>query len=103
MKPRSASLLLVGTLLPLAVWLSALSLLYGIATLECARTISYAANVYGQLAIGVLAAAMLVIVLGLGQRLENRFFRQVSLGVSVLAMQATLWLLVPFFMLGRCE
>lgn len=97
--------------LPLSVWLATFSGIYGLEGLVCSRRwgefgLDLAAGRAALLAAGLLAVAVQVALL-LALRSERfgsppGFARRLSLGLSAVALVATLWTLIPLVAVSLC-
>jgi hypothetical protein len=100
---RKRSDLLLGSLTPLVMWFACLSLLYGAATLACETDVPPTPSWYIQLLIWTITIVALGAMFALSRKFAHPFPRTVSLGVSLLAITGTLWLLAPILILGPCR
>lgn len=92
---------LLRAILPPAIWFACLSVAYGLVTLACARDIL--SGVGGYVALGVIVAGIVVLALdGCSAAGRHRSLTAIAFGLSVLSILATLWLLVPLFVLRSC-
>lgn len=101
MRTRSDMALLMRATLPPLVWFACFSFLYSVATLVCGRGLLAGTGKYLLLALaaGVIVGLVVTASLRIG---SHPFLTIVSRGLSVLAILAVLWLMVPLLMLETC-
>lgn len=92
---------LLRAILPPAIWFCCFSLVYGLATLVCARGILAETGAY--VAAGVIVAGVVVLALDVTHTAGRpRSLSAISIGLSVLSIIATIWLLAPLLLLRSC-
>jgi hypothetical protein len=101
MKRQPDTLILLRTLLPTAIWFVCFSLLYGIVTLACG--LGVLAGWMQDVSLVLIVATLIALaVIAVWTVEADPFLAVLRRGLSLIAMLAICWMLMPLIILGAC-
>jgi hypothetical protein len=101
MKRQPDTLILLRTLLPPAIWFACFSLLYGVVTLACGPGV-LAGGMQDVSLVLIVATLIAIAVIAAWTVEADPFLAVLRLGLSLIAMLAMCWMLMPLIILGTC-